>query len=164
MAGILGMLYFTPLVASPTHSMEPNILVPWPFPCRYVEEHIQRTGVAIETQGFTFITSGRKRESLTVRNSHPICSAPRESGCPYSGILWTKNLRNSCCSKTRACQIQHFITYKQVPKESSEASKDGNTCSLFFTPRRHLKKKKLFSVFGYSGSQPLKAPLLCGFV
>lgn len=33
---------------------------------RYVEEHIQRTGVAIETQGFSFITSGRKRESLTV--------------------------------------------------------------------------------------------------
>lgn len=33
---------------------------------RYVEEHIQRTGVAIETQGFSFVTSGRKRESLTV--------------------------------------------------------------------------------------------------
>lgn len=27
---------------------------------------MQRTGVAIETQGFTFVTSGRKRESLTV--------------------------------------------------------------------------------------------------
>lgn len=37
------------------------------FIYRYVEEHIQKTGVAIETQGFTFITSGRKRESLTVR-------------------------------------------------------------------------------------------------
>lgn len=39
---------------------------------RYVEEHVQKTGVAIETQGFTFVTSGRKRESLTVskvRNS-----------------------------------------------------------------------------------------------
>ncbi|CAG0895659.1 unnamed protein product [Darwinula stevensoni] len=31
----------------------------------YIEEHVQRTGVAIETQGFTFVTSGRKRESLT---------------------------------------------------------------------------------------------------
>ncbi len=39
---------------------------------RYVEEHVQRTGVAIETQGFTFVTSGRKRESLTVR-SKPSC-------------------------------------------------------------------------------------------
>ena len=34
---------------------------------RYVEEHVQKTGVAIETQGFTFVTSGKKRESLTVR-------------------------------------------------------------------------------------------------
>ena len=33
---------------------------------RYIEEHVQRTGVAIETQGFTFVTSGKKRESLTV--------------------------------------------------------------------------------------------------
>lgn len=40
---------------------------------RYVEEHIQKTGVAIETQGFTFITSGRKRESLTVRTA---CKKP----------------------------------------------------------------------------------------
>lgn len=31
---------------------------------RYVEETIQRTGVAIETQGFTLVTSGKKRESL----------------------------------------------------------------------------------------------------
>ncbi|CAL1532253.1 unnamed protein product [Lymnaea stagnalis] len=31
----------------------------------YIEEHVQRTGVAIETQGFTVVTSGRKRESLT---------------------------------------------------------------------------------------------------
>lgn len=36
------------------------------FHYRYIEEHVQRTGVAIETQGFTFVTSGRKRESLTV--------------------------------------------------------------------------------------------------
>lgn len=43
------------------------ILVFLTYLCRYMEEHIQRTGVAIETQGFTFITSGKKRESLTVR-------------------------------------------------------------------------------------------------
>lgn len=40
---------------------------------RYAEEHIQKTGVAIETQGFTFITSGRKRESLTVRTARRDC-------------------------------------------------------------------------------------------
>lgn len=36
---------------------------------RYIEEHVQKTGVAIETQGFTLVTSGRKRESLTVRTN-----------------------------------------------------------------------------------------------
>lgn len=42
------------------HSAGKSSFINW-----YVEEHIQRTGVAIETQGFSFITSGRKRESLT---------------------------------------------------------------------------------------------------
>uniref|UniRef100_A0A669F537 Si:ch211-11k18.4 n=1 Tax=Oreochromis niloticus TaxID=8128 RepID=A0A669F537_ORENI len=43
------------------HSAGKSSFINW-----YVEEHIQRTGVAIETQGFSFVTSGRKRESLTV--------------------------------------------------------------------------------------------------
>lgn len=30
----------------------------------YIEEHVQKTGVAIETQGFVIVTSGRKRETL----------------------------------------------------------------------------------------------------
>ncbi|XP_056457714.1 uncharacterized protein si:dkey-98f17.5 [Gadus chalcogrammus] len=42
------------------HSAGKSSFINW-----YIEEHIQKTGVAIETQGFTFITSGRKRESLT---------------------------------------------------------------------------------------------------
>lgn len=36
------------------------------FSTRYIEEHILKTGVAIETQGFAFVTSGKKRETLTV--------------------------------------------------------------------------------------------------
>ena len=48
-------------------SMDANFVTIFPiFACRYIEEHVQRTGVAIETQGFAFVTSGRKRESLTV--------------------------------------------------------------------------------------------------
>ncbi|XP_041087855.1 uncharacterized protein LOC121302101 [Polyodon spathula] len=42
------------------HSAGKSSFINW-----YVGEHIQRTGVAIETQGFTFVTSGRRRESLT---------------------------------------------------------------------------------------------------
>ncbi|KAK3085120.1 hypothetical protein FSP39_024715 [Pinctada imbricata] len=42
------------------HSAGKSSFINW-----YVEEHVQKTGVAIETQGFSFVTSGRKRESLT---------------------------------------------------------------------------------------------------
>ncbi|XP_014669921.1 PREDICTED: uncharacterized protein LOC106810952 [Priapulus caudatus] len=42
------------------HSAGKSTFINW-----YVEEHVLKTGVAIETQGFTFVTSGRKRESLT---------------------------------------------------------------------------------------------------
>jgi hypothetical protein len=41
------------------HSAGKSSFINW-----YVEESVQRTGVAIETQGFTLITSGKKRESL----------------------------------------------------------------------------------------------------
>jgi len=42
------------------HSAGKSSFINW-----YIEEHVQRTGVAIETQGFSLITSGKKRESLT---------------------------------------------------------------------------------------------------
>lgn len=42
------------------HSAGKSSFINW-----YIEEHVQKTGVAIETQGFTLVTSGRKRESLT---------------------------------------------------------------------------------------------------
>eukprot|EP00096_Caligus_rogercresseyi_P011950 TRINITY_DN4862_c0_g1_i1.p1 TRINITY_DN4862_c0_g1~~TRINITY_DN4862_c0_g1_i1.p1 ORF type:complete len:448 (+),score=119.13 TRINITY_DN4862_c0_g1_i1:47-1345(+) len=41
------------------HSAGKSSFINW-----YIEEHIQKTGVAIETQGFSFVTSGKKRESL----------------------------------------------------------------------------------------------------
>ncbi|GLG92439.1 Protein of unknown function [Gryllus bimaculatus] len=41
------------------HSAGKSSFINW-----YIEEHVQRTGVAIETQGFVIVTSGKKRESL----------------------------------------------------------------------------------------------------
>jgi GTPase Era involved in 16S rRNA processing len=41
------------------HSSGKSSFINW-----YIGEHIQKTGVAIETQNFTFITSGKKRETL----------------------------------------------------------------------------------------------------
>lgn len=42
------------------HSAGKSTFINW-----YIEEHVQKTGVAIETQGFSLVTSGRRRESLT---------------------------------------------------------------------------------------------------
>lgn len=42
------------------HSAGKSSFINW-----YVGESIQKTGVAIETRGFTFVTSGRRRETLT---------------------------------------------------------------------------------------------------
>uniref|UniRef100_UPI00358E2E0E sarcalumenin-like n=1 Tax=Myxine glutinosa TaxID=7769 RepID=UPI00358E2E0E len=42
------------------HSAGKSSFINW-----YIEEHVQRVGVAIETRGFTFVTSGKHRESLT---------------------------------------------------------------------------------------------------
>ena len=53
-------IYYLYLNLPGNHSAGKSSFINW-----YVEEHIQKTGVAIETQGFTFITSGRRRESLT---------------------------------------------------------------------------------------------------
>jgi len=44
------------------HSAGKSTFINW-----YIEENVQKTGVAIETQGFSFITSGKKRETLTAK-------------------------------------------------------------------------------------------------
>ena len=41
------------------HSAGKSSYINW-----YVSEHVQSTAVAIETQGFTFCTSGKKRDTL----------------------------------------------------------------------------------------------------
>lgn len=42
------------------HSAGKSSFINW-----YIEHNVQKTGVAIETQGFTLVTSGKKRETLT---------------------------------------------------------------------------------------------------
>ena len=44
------------------HSAGKSSFINW-----YINQKVQKTGVAIETQGFTFVTNGKKRESLTGR-------------------------------------------------------------------------------------------------
>eukprot|EP00042_Codosiga_hollandica_P052945 m.680595 g.680595 ORF g.680595 m.680595 type:complete len:215 (-) comp58595_c0_seq1:1547-2191(-) len=42
------------------HSAGKSSFINW-----YIDEPIQKTGVAMETSGFTFVTSGKKRDTLT---------------------------------------------------------------------------------------------------
>lgn len=42
------------------HSAGKSSFINW-----YIGENVQRTGVAVETQGFSFVTSGKRRETLT---------------------------------------------------------------------------------------------------
>lgn len=42
------------------HSAGKSSFINW-----YIDDKVQRTGVAIETQGFTLVTNGKRRESLT---------------------------------------------------------------------------------------------------
>ncbi|XP_040566400.1 sarcalumenin [Lepeophtheirus salmonis] len=63
-AGDLGLKILAPrkkinIMLIGNHSAGKSSFINW-----YIEEHIQKTGVAIETQGFSFVTSGKKRESL----------------------------------------------------------------------------------------------------
>ncbi|MBN3313337.1 EHD2 protein, partial [Atractosteus spatula] len=65
LAGTLGIPLLAPrkkitVMVMGNHSAGKSSFINW-----YTGEHIQKTGVAIETQGFTFITSGRRRDTLT---------------------------------------------------------------------------------------------------
>ena len=66
---------------------------------RYIEEHVQRTGVAIETQGFAFVTSGKKRESLTV-----------SSGDIFPSHLSLSHLRYYSQRRRKKSKILHFFS------------------------------------------------------
>jgi len=68
------------------HSAGKSSYINW-----YIGEHVQSTAVAIETQGFTFCTSGKKRETLTGRATmkfHPHLQPDLEQYAPqiYNGL------------------------------------------------------------------------------
>ena len=54
-----------PVPALSLPALSPPALAPMrPAVNWYIGEHVQKASVAIETQGFTFVTSGKKRDSL----------------------------------------------------------------------------------------------------
>uniref|UniRef100_A0A8C2PNJ9 Uncharacterized LOC109057171 n=1 Tax=Cyprinus carpio TaxID=7962 RepID=A0A8C2PNJ9_CYPCA len=88
------------------HSAGKSSFVNW-----YVEEHIQRTGVAIETQGFSFVTSGRKRESLTgnaTLHLYPHFKTLQE----FKGLL--RNRTKITTGLWKLCLKCHFLSISGV--------------------------------------------------
>lgn len=76
---------------------------------RYVEEHIQRTGVAIETQGFSFVTNGRKRESLTVSAAVHFLFLRQGYGCFQKARLIPSSLK---CQPSAPCNSDLLLWTK----------------------------------------------------
>ena len=68
--------------------------------CRYIEEHVQRTGVAIETQGFSFVTSGR------------FANANSRS---YNNFFWVFRRRESLTGNATLHLYPHFKPLQAMP-------------------------------------------------
>lgn len=80
------------------------------FYIRYVEEKVQRTGVAIETQGFSIVTSGRKRESLTV--SIKVLSSNCFIFAGYYFFLVNLKKKKKIAKNGFTYQFKKFLKYK----------------------------------------------------
>ena len=64
------------------HSAGKSSFINW-----YIDEKIQRTGVAIETQGFTIVTSGKKRETLSGNATVHLYPEFKVLLLPYSSLI-----------------------------------------------------------------------------
>lgn len=53
------------------HSAGKSSFINW-----YIEDHVQRTGVAIETQGFTIVTSGSKKTLAPIKGDSTVMMYP----------------------------------------------------------------------------------------
>lgn len=84
------------------HSAGKSSFINW-----YIGEKIQRTGVAIETQGFTIVTTGKKRETLS--GNATVHLYPE-----FKPIMKIKGMTNYIqteitSSKNRHSELVHFI-------------------------------------------------------
>ena len=76
---------------------------------RYVEEHVQKTAVAIETQGFALVTSGKRRESLTV--SPFMAHLFREQSCRFFHLFRAMQHSTSFHSSENFNRLKVCIDY-----------------------------------------------------
>jgi len=87
------------------HSAGKSSFINW-----YIEEHVQKTGVAIETQGFSLITSGKRRETLT--GNATLHLYPH-----YQSLAQIKNLVNHLSTEVSTSKQKKFplVTFIDTP-------------------------------------------------
>jgi GTPase SAR1 family protein len=91
------------------HSAGKSSFVNW-----YIGDEIQRTGVAIETQGFTFVTSGSKKTLAPIKGDSTVMLYPYLQPLKEKfGKALVENL-STCVSVSN---LRHFSMVSQETKE-----------------------------------------------
>lgn len=117
-------------------------------PHRYIGEDIQKTGVAIETRGFTFVTAGKKRETLngdaTIHYYEHLVWKNIETfeKLKRFGIsLWTKGVESSSFALVHGTKnnklTKHYCLLFGLDRRTSRALRAScPTCSRRSAPAR----------------------------
>ena len=86
------------------HSAGKSSYINW-----YIGEHVQRTAVAIETQGFTFCTSGKKRDTLKGQATVQLFTHLRDELEQFAPAIYNGLLTEVSTSKERCFPLITFI-------------------------------------------------------
>lgn len=86
------------------HSAGKSSYVNW-----YISEHVQRASVAIETQGFTFVTSGKKRETLKGQATMQLFSHLQHELQQFAPAIFSGLQTEVSTSKERCFNLITFI-------------------------------------------------------
>ena len=86
------------------HSAGKSSYINW-----YIGEHVQRTGVAVETQGFTFCTSGKKRDTLKGQATTQLFTHLQEELEKFAPAIYNGLQTEVSTSKERAFSLITFI-------------------------------------------------------
>ena len=95
------------------HSAGKSSYINW-----YVGEHVQSTAVAIETQGFTFCTSGKKRDTLKGQATMVLFQHLQEELNQFAPAIYN-GLATEVCTGTRPRQGASHAAATQLTSRSS---------------------------------------------
>jgi len=86
------------------HSAGKSSYINW-----YIGEHVQKASVAVETQSFTFVTSGKKRDSLKGQATMQLFSHLQHDLQPFAPAIYKGLQTEVSTSKERSFNLVTFI-------------------------------------------------------